>query len=692
MKVYYHSSLDDSELAPGIAYRAIPCKACLKLVKDKDEAPCELLYNGEIIDSETAEIKCGKKAELVIRQDGKRYDYVVRPFLVQPLSDEYARAYEQFFYEYQNMEFDEIGSIQLGALKLYAVDQTTEIRDYSHEFEQLRTSFNAFKFICEKPKSHLKAVNEVRPIETVKRVGYESIPYLAAHSEDWLARTASGLKPARLFSRVEDDEYQIYENRVVKTLIDLILEFLRKTEKQLRDRRDQLRGIINSSVQTGSFGFDVSFQKAVHELISLDNEGYEYRSEKLRLAETLQAEAYSLLKRYRGLRRSRLYRYLKNSKPVPNPLNETNILVIDKHYSVIFKLWKTIHALLAPRAKDDECDIPFENTCKAYQQFCVTLCGYAAHVLGFELLENGHYERTADCIDLMVHCDADGLIRVSLKDAEPRVVRIQSKIDVPISPGTSKYRIYYDGYSLKWPNDITDDEIDAFCSLFKNRNSRGKEQSEERFKYVNLKSFLLDKAHSFDKPQEREFVLIPIAGEIELDNRISFNDMMESVARKYAVKGIRSDIILAMPTCNENEQKMSIYVKEKDQNISLLPLTMFDINSYRRIQNMLYRQILKLGKDSCPNCGGKMRKHDNQLICDSCNQLTLTKTICPNPGCRHEYVYMGYDVSNAILEKMQEVRKDSFFEWDSLYQYKDIVRMTVDSEKIRTVCPFCHKS
>ena len=277
MKVYYHSALNETELTPGGVLRTVPCKAVLKLHKEKNESPCELVYNGTIINPDTTEIECNEEAELVVRQDGERYVYSVRPS-IQLLTTKNARTYEQFSYEYRDMEFDEIDSIQLGALKLYAVDQSTEVRDFSEVFGQINDAFNAFKSICEKPKSHLKAVNEVRPIETVKRIGYESIPYLAAHSEDWLARTASGLKPARLFSRVEDDEYQIYENRVVKTLIDLILSFLRKTEKQLRDQRDQLRGIMNSSVQTGSFGFDVSFQKAVSELMSSDDKGDEYRS------------------------------------------------------------------------------------------------------------------------------------------------------------------------------------------------------------------------------------------------------------------------------------------------------------------------------------------------------------------------------------------------------------------------------
>ena len=198
MKVYYHSALNDIELMPGGALRTVPCKAYLKLHKDRTEGLCELLYNGTIINPETTEIECNEEAELVVRQNGERYVYSVRP-LVQPLSNKYSKAYEQFGYEYQDMEFDEIGSIQLGSLKLYAVDQSTDVRDYTEIFNQIEAAFNSFKAICEKPKSHLKAVNEVRPIETVKRIGYESIPYLAAHSEDWLARTASGLKPARLF-------------------------------------------------------------------------------------------------------------------------------------------------------------------------------------------------------------------------------------------------------------------------------------------------------------------------------------------------------------------------------------------------------------------------------------------------------------------------------------------------------------
>lgn len=688
MRVIYHSELNDIELTPGGILRITPGKACLKLHKEKNEKAFDLIFNGTIIDSSVEEIECNEEAELIVRQDGNRYVYSVRP-LVKILSGKYARAYEQFSFEYTEKELDEISSIQLGSLKLYAVDQSSDVYDWTDVFSQIEGAFLAFKNICEKPKSHLKAVNEVRQIETVKRIGYESIPYLAAHSEDWLARTASGLKPARLFSRVEEDEFQIYENRVVKTLIDLIIGFLRKTEKQLRDQCDQLRGIMNSSVQTGSFGFDVSFQKAVYELMSSDEKGDEYRSKSLELVERLQAKAYFLLKKYRTLRKSKLYRYLKKARSVQNPLNETNILTMDKHYSVIFKLWKTIHYIVAPKAVEDDHQIAFDDMCDDYQQFCSTLCGYAAHVLGFEWIDNDRYVRTADSIGLNIESFDGGMIQLTLADKELREMDIPSNVDIPIYAGSTSHRIRYDGKKLIWPNDITPEEIDAFCSLFKTRESRGREQSEEKRKYTTLKGLIDQHQRICPAAKSIQMTILPLAVELTSDNRNVFKKSIEEVLAQKAEEN--ELFVVALPLCEENEQKITEYAREDGVRVAFLPLTMFDINSFRRIQNLLYRMILYLGKNRCPSCGGAMRQYQNQQVCDNCNQLVLTKTVCPNPDCKHEYFYMGYDVPEITISKMENVTQDNFYQWDSLYQYKNIVNMTVKDGKIRTVCPCCHR-
>jgi hypothetical protein len=116
---------------------------------------------------------------------------------------------------------------------------------------------------------------------------------------------------------------------------------------------------------------------------------------------------------------------------------------------------------------------------------------------------------------------------------------------------------------------------------------------------------------------------------------------------------------------------------------------MFDINSYRRVQNILLRAIASIEKDACPACGGTMRERNEQKICDNCNQLILTKTICANSKCKNVYRYLSYDVSEEMLMKMRNIEKENFYQHDSLYQYKDIVQMSVESGRIRAICPCC---
>ncbi len=692
MKIVYHSAIQEIELSPDTILRTLPGKAYLSLEKSKNDGTVNLLFDEMRISPDADRVDCNEEGDLIVRQSGNRSVYSVKP-IVQPLSSKYAKAYDQFQSEYLKKKTNEIDSIRNGALRLYAVDQTTEVYDWKEVFKAIEDAFNAFKNICEKPKSHLKAVNDVRPIETVKRIGYESIPYLASHSEDWLARTASGLKPARLFSRVEDDEYQIYENRVVKTLIDLILGFLRRTEKSLRDQRDQLRGIINSGVQTGSFGFDVSFQKAVSELMSSDKKGNEYRSKSLEKAEELQSWAYRLLKKYRSLRKTRLYRYLKNARPVLNPLNETNILVMDKQYSVVFKLWKTIHNAIVSKAVEDESQYAFEDIYDDYLQFCSTLCGYAAHVLNFELISDGKYKREGDNIELSVE-KTEYYVNLVLFDKEKRSVEVAHGFDIPIYPGEyypDENGFFYDGRILSWPNDVSDAMIEEFCGLFKNKGRKDNDQGDEKRKYNALKSLIIQVQHSYKTPKKSLVKIIPIVAEISMENRASFIEIIDSAADGLKSEIPNEDILIALPICNENEQKVTVYAREQGQKVSIVPLTMFDINSYRRIQNVLYKHILKLDKGKCLNCGGDVRSYDGQFICDNCNQLTLTRTKCPNSECKYEYYYLNYDVSEETIGKMEAVKPDDYYQWDSLFQYKDIVNMRIDNGKIRTICPCCHQ-
>ena len=689
MRVFHHSLLFTKELDAGEIFRTLPCKAYLELRKEKGDTSIEIIFNGSIISSDTTRLDFDTEVELVIRQNNGTSSYYIKP-VVRSLSNKSAEVYKQFKYEYDGKIENEIEGIKSGALKMYAVDHSTQVYDWTDTFDKMEHDFSAIKAICETPKSHLKAVNEVRPIETIKRIGYESISYLAAHSEDWLAKTASGLKPARLFSRVESDEYQIYENRVVKTLIEQTISFLKMKEKKLRDNLGQQNSIMNSEVQTGCFGFDKSFQKAVSELWASNN-GSENRFANSEVENELHKKLMLLLKKYRALRQTKLYKHLKNARPVTNPLGETNILLLDKHYNVVFRLWKAVHTVIAPQEVILDEKLARGSVDSDYLLFCRTLCGYTAHVLNFDINEDGKYYRSIDNLEMTIKEDR-GLIRVALRETTQCRMNLSNNVRSPILAGANCFGFSCDGKTLFWDHDISTKDIDKFCSLFKTENYNGNEHGEKKRYFHALKSAIEKIQRESTQPYKSEFVILPTVVELENDNRNSFKSYMEEWAKIFVEKEEVAYVIIALPICNENEQKLISYAKSYGERVLFLPLTMYDINSFRRLQSVMLRLIISLGKKNCPYCGKLMRKHDNQLVCDDCNQLTLTKTICPNTECRHEYQYLSYDISQETIENMQSVEPENFFQWDSLYQYKDIVDLSVDSGGVRTICPRCGKS
>ena len=691
MKVYISSLFIEKEMVPGETLFTIPYKAHIEIIREKTDAISKIYYNGLLIDNNLDTIDCFGKGVLEIIDHDKKSVYTVLPTF-KLLSSIYVNSYDQFFYEFNKNTVDEIRSIQSGFLKLYAIEQSTQKFDHRALFNKLDDAFKNIRKICEKPRSHLKSENDVRPIETVKRIGYEAIPYLASHSEDWLARTASGLKPARLFSRIEEEDFHIYENRVVKTLIDKIISFLNRKDTDLKKEKGQLDGIMNGIVQTDSFGFDASFQKAVSELLSSDEHRLDisYREKELKDIGELHRKAKSLQHKYLLLRQSRLYRYLNKSKKVSNPLNETNILKMDKQYKTVFQLWTKIYREIIPQ-KDNEIDQDHNNDWNNYKQFCTTLCGFAAHMLNFECVKNGLYKREKDHIQMSILSTERGVIKVILTDTKPRSKVIPSNIEIPIKIGETSNRIKFTGESLIWPNDITDKELDDFCSIFKTKSSRGREQSDEKRKYDALKEFLYNENRTYGSVTKSEFLIIPLAIELVLGDGVELKKVMNDFVTDISLTS-NTEFVVALPTCSETEQKITEYAREDDQKYSILPLSMFDINSFRRFQNILYKQIIKLGKNSCPNCGGELvKKENNQFICRNCNDLTITKTTCQN--CKKEYQYMSYNVSDEIIKKMEKVKEEDFFKQDSLFQYKNVVNMMVDvkAKKIRTICPHCHK-
>lgn len=110
---------------------------------------------------------------------------------------------------------------------------------------------------------------------------------------------------------------------------------------------------------------------------------------------------------------------------------------------------------------------------------------------------------------------------------------------------------------------------------------------------------------------------------------------------------------------------------------------------------MLLRFITEMEQDRCPCCGEQMIQDKNGgYVCYHCDNLQVINTICSK--CGSSYKYLSYGLSAEIRQKMchELDKKDAtdesrFFRQDSLFQYKNIVPMHVDPDRVSPVCPYC---
>ena len=87
--------------------------------------------------------------------------------------------------------------------------------------------------IVRNPKVTLITQAETEKIEKAKKIGVESIRDLAKHTDYIEKVEKTGVKPSKILSLYREETYNIYENRLVYTLINDITFYITKKEEEL---------------------------------------------------------------------------------------------------------------------------------------------------------------------------------------------------------------------------------------------------------------------------------------------------------------------------------------------------------------------------------------------------------------------------------------------------------------------------
>lgn len=208
-------------------------------------------------------------------------------------------------------------------------DELAELK----EEKELRRSLPFLEAICQNPRTHLRAEEFREPLARVRRITARTVQTLSAHSEDWQAITFRGVRPSRLLAQVTEEDWAIYENRALITLVSYLTGRISLRIAGLHTLLTQLE-IAESH---GEFVRGSRFRR--DRLCLLLKEAFT-NPPGASLVRALLAGLESRLFELNRLRASPLSREARHFSPVRPPLRSTNLFRGSDHYRRVESLWR----------------------------------------------------------------------------------------------------------------------------------------------------------------------------------------------------------------------------------------------------------------------------------------------------------------------------------------------------------------
>ena len=542
--------------------------------------------------------------------------------------------------------------------------------------------------IIEKPRMFIRPIEERVPIDQAKRINYHAVSKLSRDSSDWYSRTLVSVKPKMIYAEMSEDTLDIYENRFIVTLLDIVYrivyyEYLDCLSK-IKNAGDALAFDFVSTLYTG-YKPGWSFSDVCAGNTIKTDEGYRYSLKQHK--EKLEA----LMRRLTIIRNSELYKTLRNKKRLSGSVQRTNILMFDQNYNRAYKLWLYLHE----NHYDDflvikEEQIPqgeLENAYYLYSFLCVCTClnKMGAVCIESPSLNFGNQGLKSDGIMLFQY--SGNVLELELKEnCFIFRYRVPKVIDNHELSFQKVHRII---------SDKDKEDVDEFWFCPKYDNLENLSQMELADYTERLFDSLTRKGPK-DTFNSRYALL-----SVNIDNWGS-KDLEESLCRRIFNTGDNF-------SNSESPEKLELWSDSKT-GIAIVSSYPFRASSgLNSISKILYKHLIKpkLSLDNmsfCPICDNKLSVSGIDAICYHCN-IRISYTYCRScdPSKQKPFYWIKYK-DDSILENhdvMENCETSPLYKIDTVSKFMPICALTsfdvsVNKAgsskpvyKFKTICPRC---
>lgn len=709
---YVNSQKNKTVMSSSVTNYVLPDSGNI-MVKDI-EAP--LLYiNGnafDVINKKMSIPVCQENIELEV--DGERFSIIV---LCQEYKDETKFDYNYFGNSFHNNLIDgKMGEFELfTALEDDDEDLKLPLCTFNRKFESITKDIDVnkvlecvekFPHIFQKPKQHLKQVNEIRPASVVSRIGQESISHLASHSEHWKGIKVGGLIPERLLARTLEDDFAIYENVAVKTLADELYNEMKKLNEENVDCHMQMElddGHAVSAEQKSYYHARDILLKGMD-----DDEVIEQQI----LLEDQKKAIDMILQKLGKCRSTPLYRSLKKVKPIRGKLKKTNIFMMDKYYKEAYRLSEIL--------RDRQEVSPYDTTQEVrgeYALYCKVLFIFALRYFNFEpdstepdlfneeqlIKTDYHFKKWRLSIEeqFVNRLNIGGFsMRVFM---EKPINVFYGSIDIPESIISRYEDISLEGEKLIFKHTLNDSEQESLINdLKKAWPSNKKKVWAAEFKanmYAAFQNINLE---------EKKVLFVPWKY-ILPDNVEEIRQLMRMLKDMVDTDGYDKVFLLTASRPNELSHVDDLTVLNKlisygvadwanglkEEKYGIIPIGIGDINSYRRYTKIILRNMVEVDHDReyCPICGDNLTKgRGGESNIATCNNrdcgFTLIDTVCSNEDCKTRYTFSRYRLPKTTNVDMDN-QGFKVIAKENRLGFKNLTVAQIEGDQINPVCPCC---
>lgn len=291
----------------------------------------------------------------------------------EELDDEYS-ALLHFARENNRLSYPDFDELTLTDVNLFVTPKDEHFGYIEKTLDKVIQALPALKRIFSKPITRLTEEYNVLPIESVRVINNRSLSHVSRHSELWGDIKDGELKPKKLMTLDKREDYQTYENIAFTRLVNIILSYVKRNIRLLKDIMYAHRDLkINLLERTNHINYFLALGK-LHIGYARAQDEYHLAYERclgklLFIENTLHSKLHSAVYRYCRKNKSKLV------------LKKTNAFRLHKDYRQVYLLLKWFSA--DGEVLEDGWHVGIASR-EGYTAYCNMLAVFAAGHLNFE--------------------------------------------------------------------------------------------------------------------------------------------------------------------------------------------------------------------------------------------------------------------------------------------------------------------